>query len=86
MFPMPELHQSCPHLHSVRLTKPQLKVCGEVGEAHGKSAHQVALRWIVEKGAGFTTQSKNKAHFAEDLDVFSWSLTSDEMAYLNKNA
>lgn len=70
----------------IRLTKPELKLCGEVGERHGKTAHQVALRWIVQKGAGFAVQSKSRAHFQEDLDVFTWGLTDDEMAYLDKYA
>jgi len=70
-----------------RLSRGQLAVCREVGAAHGgKSAHQVALRWIVQRGAGFAVQSKSAAHFAEDLDVFGWELSPEEMARLSKVA
>ena len=33
---------------------------------YGKTWAQVALRWIVEQGATFSTQTKSKKHFAED--------------------
>jgi diketogulonate reductase-like aldo/keto reductase len=46
----------------------------------------VALRWIVQRGAGFAVQSKSAAHFAEDLDVFGWELSPEEMARLSKVA
>lgn len=57
--------------------------CGTIGKKYGKSFAQVALRWIVQTGASFTTQSKNKEHFVEDLDIFDFELTADEMATLS---
>jgi len=44
---------------------------------------QVALRWIVQSGGSFTTQSKNKDHFSEDLNIFDFELTDEEMKTLN---
>jgi len=41
-----------------------------IGKNYKKSAAQVALRWIVQSGASFCTQSRSKIHFEEDLDVF----------------
>ena len=60
--------------------------CTEIGRKYGKSFAQVALRWIVQNGAAFTTQSKKKEHFAEDLEIFDFELTEDEMATLNNLA
>ena len=58
---------------------PQLET---IGKNHGKSAAQVGLRFIVQSGAGFCTQSSNKNHFEEDLNVFDFNLTDDEMSML----
>ena len=44
--------------------------------------YQVALRWIVDTGASYCCQSKTRAHFAEDLDVFDFELTADEIKAL----
>ena len=60
--------------------------CASIGRKYGKSYAQVALRWIVQSGASFTTQSKNKEHFAEDLDIFDFELTEEEMATLSSLA
>ena len=54
-------------------------VLASIGKQYGKSAAQVGLRWIVQSGAAFSTQSKSKSHFAEDLAVFDFSLTEEEM-------
>ena len=54
---------------------PEAKqACAEVGAKYGKSAYQVALRWITQKGASFTVASQSAAHFAEDLELFGWQL------------
>ncbi|KAL9179743.1 hypothetical protein ACHAXT_007713 [Thalassiosira profunda] len=50
-----------------------------IGKNYSKSAAQVGLRWIVQSGAAFSTQSKKKAHFEEDLKVFDFALSSEEM-------
>ena len=47
---------------------------------------QVALRWIVQSGGSFTTQTKNKDHFAEDLNIFDFELTDEEMKTLSSLA
>lgn len=58
----------------------------DIGKRYGKSAAQVGLRWIVQSGAAFCTQSKNKSHFEEDLDVFDFSLSDNEMAKISQLA
>jgi len=56
--------------------------CAEIGQKYGKSAAQVGLRWIADTGVAFTTQTKSRDHFAEDLDIFDFTLTKDEVATL----
>jgi diketogulonate reductase-like aldo/keto reductase len=61
--------------------------CAEIGRKHGnKSYAQVALRWIVQNGAAFTTQSQNKQHFQQDVDIFDFELSSQDMALLSSLA
>lgn len=57
-----------------------------IGKNYGKSAAQVGLRWIVQSGASFCTQSKSKNHFEEDLNVFDFELTSEEMKRISQLA
>ena len=57
-----------------------------IGKRHNKSAAQVGLRWIVQSGASFCTQSKSRNHFEEDLNVFDFALTDSEMAAISKLA
>lgn len=58
------------------------KQLDKIGKKYGKSAAQVALRWIVDSGATFTTQTKSTAHFNEDIDIFDFSLTPEEVQLL----
>ena len=60
------------------------EACAEIGTKYGKSAAQVALRWIADAngGASFTTQTKSKEHFREDLDIFDFKLTPEEISVL----
>lgn len=60
--------------------------CSIIGKQYNKSYAQVALRWIIQNGGSFTTQSKNKDHFSEDLNVFDFELTQNEMQTLNSLA
>lgn len=54
-----------------------------IGQAHGKSGPTVALKWLWQNGITLTTKSTNATYLAEDLDLFDWMLTDDEMAKLN---
>ena len=62
------------------LTNPTYRpVLASIGNDHGKTPAQVGLRWIIQNGASFCTQSKSKDHFAEDLNVFDFELSAEEM-------
>mmetsp|Transcript_118110 Transcript_118110/g.280423 ORF Transcript_118110/g.280423 Transcript_118110/m.280423 type:complete len:347 (+) Transcript_118110:39-1079(+) len=64
------------------ISKPARRICEEIGKKYGKSWAQVALRWIVDKGATFSTQTRSTEHFKEDLDIFSFKLSPDDLAKL----
>ena len=56
----------------------------QIAVAHGKSAAQVALRYIVQKNGTVATQSTKATHLREDVAIFGWTLTDAEMASLDK--
>jgi len=59
-----------------------------VAEAHGKTPAQVILRWHLEHGIVAIPKSVTPHRIAENIDVFDFSLTSDDIARidaLNRN-
>ena len=54
-------------------------VLTEIGEAHGKSTSQVALRWHVQLGNVVFPKSVTPERIAENIDIFDFHLTDDEM-------
>lgn len=51
--------------------------------AHGRSAVQVALRWVVQHGWPLVVKSQSVEHLRENLDVFGWGLSEAEMRSLD---
>ena len=52
----------------------------EIGEAHGKSATQVALRWLVQQDkVSAIPKATSEEHLGENLDVFDFELSEEEM-------
>ena len=54
-------------------------VLAGIGEAHGKSAVQVALRWIVQRGHVAIPKAAGRRHLAANLDIFDFELSEREM-------
>jgi len=57
--------------------------CAEIGKGYGKSAAQVGLRFLADQGVAFTTQTKTRSHFEEDLDIFDFKLSAQEITRLS---
>lgn len=53
-----------------------------IGKAHGVSAAQVALRWLVQQNITVVTAAEKASYEAEDMDIFSFALTTEEMGQL----
>jgi 2,5-diketo-D-gluconate reductase A len=53
---------------------------GEIAAAHGKSIAQVVLRWLVQREVVVIPKSVRAERVAENIDVFDFALTDDEMA------
>jgi len=54
-------------------------VLSAIGRDHGKSVAQVVLRWLVERDIVAVSKSVRPERMAENLDVFDFVLTSEEM-------
>ncbi len=52
----------------------------QIGADYGKSAAQVALRWILQNGVSLNTMSTNPANIAANFDIMDFSLSSVELA------
>ena len=70
-----------------RFAQEMLDACAEVGKPRRKTAQQVALRWLVQKGVPFCIHSTSPSHLREALDVVEgFSLANDEVARLGRLA
>ena len=54
-----------------------------IAKAHNVSSAQVILRWDLQRGIVVIPGSSNPEHIKENLDLFSFSLTEDEMDRIN---
>ncbi|MFJ3804341.1 aldo/keto reductase [Streptomyces sp. NPDC090088] len=52
----------------------------DIAHTHGKSVAQIALRWLIQRGIVSIPKSVRPERMAENLDVFDFQLTDDEMA------
>lgn len=55
------------------------KIIVEIAEKYNVSSAQVILRWNLQKGVVVIPGSSNPKHIKENLDLFNFQLTSDDM-------
>ncbi|WP_211346659.1 aldo/keto reductase [Actinokineospora cianjurensis] len=55
-------------------------VLSEIGDTHGKSVAQVVLRWLIQRDVVVIPKSVRADRMSENLDVFDFTLTDDQMA------
>ena len=53
-----------------------------IGQKYGKSAAQVALRWLTQRGIVAIPKSSHKERMAQNLNIFDFTLTTGEMAQI----
>ncbi len=51
-----------------------------IGTKYGKSAAQVALRWLIQRGIVAIPKSSHKERMAQNFDIFDFALSDDDMA------
>jgi len=52
----------------------------EIGAHHGKSVAQVVLRWLTQRNVVVIPKSVRPERMRENIDIFDFELTDDEMA------
>jgi len=55
-------------------------VLTEIGQEYGKTAAQVALRWLLQSGVIIIPKSTHKERMVENLDIFKFQLSEEDMA------
>lgn len=55
------------------------ELLASLGEKHNKSIAQVVLRWLVQRGVVAILKSVRKERMKENLDVFDFQLTAEDM-------
>ena len=55
-------------------------VLTEIGAGYGKSVAQVVLRWLLQRGVVVIPKSVRPERMAQNLDVFDFALTDEQMA------
>jgi diketogulonate reductase-like aldo/keto reductase len=66
--------------HSSTLEDP---VIGDIAKAYDKTPAQVMLRWHLQRGRSVIPKSTNPARIAENIDVFDFELSTEELAAID---
>lgn len=72
--------------HPMEEVEPVVAALRRIGEAHERTPAQVALRWIIEKGAVPIPGAKNGDQAIQNAGSLGWRLTTGELAELDKLA
>lgn len=71
----------CPVARGKLLVDPTVE---EIAKAHGKTPAQICLRWLIQQPmVAAVPRALEEAHILDNLDVFDFSLSGDEMAQLS---
>lgn len=55
----------------------------QIAQRLNKSPAQILLKWILERGVSAIPKSTNAARLQQNLDLFDFSLTGEDMTTLN---
>lgn len=56
----------------------------EIAREKGKTVAQICLRWAYEQGISIVVKSFNKYRMKNNLEIFNWSLSEDEVNKINE--
>lgn len=63
---------------------PNDEVLQEIGARHGRTAAQTALRWLIQQpDVAALTKTATAARLKENLDIFDFALSAEEMAAIH---
>lgn len=71
----------CPVARGKLLNDP---IVGEIARAHGKTAAQICLRWLIQQPmVAAVPRALEEQHIMDDIDVFDFALSDEEMRRLS---
>nr|QQO86707.1 chalcone reductase-like protein [Dahlia pinnata] len=59
-------------------------VLQDIAKSRGKTIAQISLRWMYEQGVSFVVKSFNAERIKQNLDIFEWSLTEEELTKISQ--
>ncbi|XP_043722315.1 methylecgonone reductase-like isoform X2 [Telopea speciosissima] len=59
-------------------------ILGDLAVTKGKSIAQISLRWAYQQGASPIVKSFNEERMKENLQIFDWELTQEELDKINQ--
>lgn len=71
----------CPAPDNMELITGELVTA--IGSNYNKTGAQVSLRWLVQQGIPVIPKTSKPQHLRENFDLFSFSLSADDMAALS---
>jgi 2,5-diketo-D-gluconate reductase B len=57
-----------------------------IGQAHGKTAAQVSLRWLVQQNVAAIPRTSRIERLSENIDIFDFALSDEEMQAISQMA
>ena len=72
--------------HPMEQVDAVVGVVRTIGEAHGRTPSQVALRWLIQKGAVPIPGAKNAGQAEQNAGALGWELSPTDMATLDAAA
>jgi diketogulonate reductase-like aldo/keto reductase len=55
-----------------------------IGQAHGKTAAQVSLRWLVQQNVAAIPRTSKIERLSENIDIFDFTLSDEEMRQISQ--
>src|SRR6266566_839386 len=59
-------------------------ILAQIGQAHGKSAAQVCLRWLVQQKVSAIPRTSRIERLSENIEIFDFALSDDEMHLISQ--
>jgi diketogulonate reductase-like aldo/keto reductase len=58
------------------------ELLASIGAKYNKTAAQIALRWLTQRGIVAIPKSSHKERMAQNIDIFDFSLSEEEMTQI----
>ncbi|XP_039068909.1 non-functional NADPH-dependent codeinone reductase 2-like isoform X2 [Hibiscus syriacus] len=62
----------------------ECEVLKDIAKVKGKTVAQVCLRWVYEQGVSVMVKSFNAERMKQNVGIFDWSLSGDEVKMINQ--